>query len=115
MRNPQENCDLDSRSKTWHGEPMFAIRRAIALLGTAQVSLLPLDVQSQLRTLHTLYFIDDPQGYPDEYLSAVNKQTDKLLGPTKDIQFVPANDRVLGPDSTTEDAVRKLSNTFSKV
>lgn len=161
------------RPKTWHGEPMFAIRRAIALLGTAQIRLLPSDIQDQLRTLHQLYFIDDPQGYRDEYLSTINS----LHGPTEDNdkdrhnarrsdphggpnspskrpgtdhqgndggngpsptkrqrgefeltmrpgqfeevlhqardQYGGANGWILGPDSTTEDAVRKLSSIFS--
>lgn len=151
--------------KTWHGEPMFTIRRAIALLGTAQIRFLPSVIQDQLRTLHQLYFIDDPQEYRDEYLSAINKT---LHGPTEDKQSgthgnpnspskrlgtdhqdndegngrSPAKrlrgefeltmrpdqfaevlrqqvdqygeDWILGPGSTAEDAVRKLSSSFSE-
>jgi hypothetical protein len=54
-----------STAKTWHGELMYAIRRAIALLGTAQVNLLPSVIHQQLLQLHRLYFIDDPQGSCD--------------------------------------------------
>lgn len=72
---------------------MFAIRRAIALLGTAQICLLPSDIRDQLRTLHRLYFIDDPQGYRDDYLSAVNS----LHGPTEDNDNDRHNARQSGP------------------
>jgi hypothetical protein len=63
---------------------MFAIRRTIALLGTAQVSLLPSEIQNQLRTLHSLCFIDDPQEYRDEALSTAIKKADRSPRSTED-------------------------------
>lgn len=50
-----------SRYKTWHGEPMYTIRRAIHLLGTPQASQLPSKILQRLRELYDLYFVDDPQ------------------------------------------------------
>lgn len=50
-----------SRSKIWHGKPMYAIRRAIHLLGTPQASQLPSKIRQRLRELYDLYFVDDPQ------------------------------------------------------
>jgi hypothetical protein len=50
-----------NRYKTWHGEPIYAIRRAIHLLGTPQANLLPSKIHQRLHELHKLYFLDDPQ------------------------------------------------------
>ncbi|CAI7634513.1 unnamed protein product [Penicillium pancosmium] len=50
-----------SRYKTWHGEPIYAIRRAIHLLGTPQANLLPSKFRQRLLELYELYFFDDPQ------------------------------------------------------
>jgi hypothetical protein len=69
-----------STAKTSHGEPMYAIRRAIALLGTVQVNLLPSVIHQQILQLHRLYFIDDPQGSRDCLLEIVIDLAYKPLG-----------------------------------
>ncbi|KAJ5088731.1 hypothetical protein N7456_012347 [Penicillium angulare] len=51
--------------KKWHGEPIYAIRRDMTILGTPQIRLLPEETRNQLIKLQELYFIDDPRGYTD--------------------------------------------------
>ncbi|KAJ5586600.1 hypothetical protein N7450_006387 [Penicillium hetheringtonii] len=52
------------QAKTWHGEPIYAIRRAVIALTTPGINLLPPLAAEQLLTLMKLYFGRGPPTFP---------------------------------------------------
>jgi hypothetical protein len=68
--------------KTWHGEPMYAIRRAIHVLGTVQSNMLPREIREQLVELQQLYFFNDKMQGPDARIAAPNREMTELEPPS---------------------------------
>lgn len=112
--------------KSWHGEPMAAIRRGIQATGTMRVEKFPKDVLSDLRVLQSLYSRPDPQVQSPDIavrLSPVmtmnNLPDSPITGITKDLSgchsqdssnFVPSF--ILGPQFTSHDAMSRYAPAF---
>jgi hypothetical protein len=52
---PLAELNSNAVPKSWHGEPIAAIRRAIMALGSMRVDAIPREILDELRVLQGLY------------------------------------------------------------
>lgn len=79
------NLQAISKPREWHGNPMVALRRAIAVLGSARVWVLPFKMRKQLWELQDLYFCEEFQSAADRHLAALYSR-DNQSDPQDDMQ-----------------------------
>lgn len=62
-----------TQQKSWHGEPLAALRRCIHILGSMRCNIIDKDIRRKLERLRNLYFFDDgevdKENHPDPSLT----------------------------------------------
>ncbi|KAM5474588.1 hypothetical protein MauCBS54593_002164 [Microsporum audouinii] len=119
-----------NQEKPWHGDPILMICRGISATGTMRIDRFPNSLYTKLRVLQDLYSRCDPPVLPVSMTNRIQPGGDvsgssaDSAGPQPDSASptLPCDDNenkttstwVLGPKSTSNDAVTRFSQVFVK-